>query len=501
MDRQTAVETLARYYKQATPVPPKPPTFKDWSEHNFWIADEAYAIPRLIKLIPHQPIIVDYALDPNNEFQTIVYSTIKKSGKTTIGAAMGRYIAETFGPYSEVYCLANDLEQARGRVYQQLTRSIELDPRYNVKLREIPNLWRVIQKEATHFPTKSIARAVSSDYKGEAGSNPTATIWSELWGYTTEDSKKLWYELTPVPTRRSLRIVETYAGFEDEPGPLWDLWQLAKEGRQLTVDDIDWPYPGPVPIWVNDRAKLFAYIDQGPLARRMPWQTKEYYETQAATLPTQAYQRLHYNYWTTSITAFIPIEWWLACYDETMKPLNVGDKKPCVLGVDAAVSGDCCAAVLVSRHGDSDREIDVHFSQIWEPPKGGKFDYDAPGGLYETILDWCAKYNVVQVAYDAYQLHYMMTRIQNDGIAWCRPFSQAGERSRGDKQLYDMIRDRHLHHRGNDTFMEQHLRNAAAKQARDEDTRLRLVKKSEELKIDDAVALSMCVQECLRLTI
>jgi len=822
-NKEEALAALARYVRANTPTPPRIPSFKDWAESSFWIPpDSTGSTPHLIPLVEHQPIIVNYALNPENEITTIIYSAPKKSGKTAIAAAMARYIAETFGPYSEVFCLANDMEQARGRVYQAAVRSLELDPRYNAAKREIPGYWNVVQREAIHTPSSSILRAVSSDYKGEAGSNPTATVWcvageteiltkhgwivateltendevatlssrdtvqyqkptavnkqvysgnmirfnhrrveflvtpnhrvygkflgnsrdkakakwsfeyadvllkryssgyiksdaaayestdytivtpelaafwgyylsegcynengfvtiaqskaanpktyftikavmasvfgennirpdargqkvsvkeevfgsainimqgkqnvryvpdlimnaptdmqriflaaylegdgwfagkegfqfetislklanqlmqvglhcgyvprymgnrkrgdnyqvihrcslstgpiywqrsgghgtfeeehyegtvvcpslpngiffiryngkccwtgnSELWGYSLEKDLRLWEELTPVPTRRSLRIVETYAGYSDEPGPLWDLWQLAKEGQQLTVDDIAWPFPGPVPIWHNKRAHLFAYIDQGPLARRMSWQDEAYYEEQANTLSPQAYQRLHFNYWTTSTTQFVPIEWYKACFDPAMPLLD--RNKMCVLGVDAAVSSDCCAVSLVSRNDKSDREVDHHFSLVWAPPAGGTIDYSET--LEPAIREICSKYNVVEIAYDAFQLHYMMTNFRNEGLAYVYSFSQGNDRAKADKQLYDMMRDRRYHH-NNDPNMEEHLKNCAAKQSKDEDTKMRIVKKANDRKIDVVVADSMAVSECLRLLV
>jgi hypothetical protein len=68
---------------------------------------------------------------------------------------------------------------------------------------------------------------LASEYAGAAGSNHGFTSWDELWGYTSESSRRLWEELTSVPTRRnSLRFITTYAGWEGEADLLWELYKL-----------------------------------------------------------------------------------------------------------------------------------------------------------------------------------------------------------------------------------------------------------------------------------
>lgn len=513
--KRQALETLAGHFKgeiQNGAAPAIATAVRDsniitFGESNFYIPETGAPI----RLVAHQPLILDYAFDPANHFQTIFYSTVKKSGKTTIASLVARWIAETWGQYNEIYCMANDLEQARGRVYSGIQHSIELDPKYDHTKSMLPDKWKIIGRELRCLRTQSLIKAVSGDYRGEAGSNPTATFWSELWGYTSEDSLRLWDELTPVPTRpRSIRFVETYAGFEDESSLLKDLWDLAKRGRQLTIDDMP-SWPGPegkedwagdlLPLWRNDRARLFAYIDTGEIARRMPWQTPEYYAVQAEGLRDKTFRRLHLNEWTTSLSAFVQIEWWDSCL-AALPPIT--DKNtPITIGVDAAVSDDCIALVGVSRHPDKslhNTDVDVRFVYIWTPPVGGQFDYEAPGGLLPTLRSLIERYDVVEVAYDAYQLHQPMTNLRRDSKVWTHPFSQMGDRAKADKDLFGLIRDRRLRH-GNEPELRMHIQNAASKQAVNEDTKFRIVKKTKDQKIDGAVALSMACYESLRLNL
>lgn len=516
--QSNSLEVIAQYLRNTSPQAQQnntshPTDVISWGERNFYIPTEA-SVPRLISFLPHQKTILRLFFDPryatalgcSPNFQTLVYSTIKKSGKTAIAALIARWVAETWGTHAEVFSLANDLEQARGRIYQAAITSIELDPRYARKDKGIANIWRVIERQATYLPTYSTLKAVSSDYKGEAGSNPTATFWSELWGYESEASIRLWEELTPVPTRpRSIRYVETYAGYDGESSILNELEdRIKKDGYRLTLRDMrslgftqeDWPFPDdPLPFYVHPPTRTFAYWDGGLIARRMPWQTPEYYAAQEGTLRPSAYRRLHLNERVSNDEEFIPREWW----ERLVRDIPTLDTKtPIIIGADASVTGDCTAIVAVSRDPANPSQLAQRLCHIWNPTSGHPLNYKDT--IDATLREWCSKYNVVQIAYDQYQLHHLMTELRNDAVAWCKSFSQNAERSVADKQLYDLIKDARIYHTG-DPELAAHLNNCAAKVPKDDNTRLRLIKKSSKSKIDAAVALSMACHEALRLNL
>lgn len=504
-EKQKALQVVARYFEADLKRLAQPTeAFPDWAERRFYISDTQ----ALIRFLMWQKVVLNFLLDPELDFQTIVFSDIKKSGKTTVAGAVARWIAETWGKYNEVFCMANDEEQARGRIYQKVQESIELDPTFDKGKRGIPNEWRIIRRAIENEANGSFVKSVSNDNRGEAGSNPTGTFWSELWGYTSEDDLRLYEELTPVPTRaRSIRWIDSYAGYEGESELLYEVYdRIVKHGDRLTHADLvkygGWPFDDPPPIFVHQRSRSVAFWDEGIVARRLPWQTEQYYQEQAATLRPLQFERLHLNHWTSSVDSFIPIEWLYNLADGALPHLT--PKEPVVMGVDASVSGDCTAAILVSRDPRNRTRAAIRRAQVWVPPHGGKLNYNAEGGLKPTILDWIAKYNVVQVAYDEFQLHHLMNEIRDDRLAWCRVFSQNASRLTADKQLYDMIRDRELAYNTNELtnieLLIEHAKNAAAKLQKDEDSKLRIIKKG-KLPIDLVVALSMAVSECMRLTL
>ncbi|MGQ9677106.1 MAG: terminase TerL endonuclease subunit [Chloroflexota bacterium] len=489
----------------------------EWAERNFRI-EGTDGTRQLIRLERHQRAILNYVFqlgeNAKPRFTTVLWSTPKKSGKTTIAAMVTAYVAET-QPHSEIYCLANDEEQAQGRVFAAVRQSIELDSSYSPSLRAVPNRWLVRDKWIRHLLTQSVIKPRPSEYKSEAGANPSLTVWTELWGFIHEKDRRLWAEMTPVPTRPfSMRWVETYAGFEGESDELEKLYKLGLKGRQLTAGELgdlgcfeESPNPDdPVPCWVNEAAGLFMYWDEGLKARRMPWQRgpdgERYYREQAQNLTANQYDRLHLNLWRGSESEFVPMAWWDACKDPM--PLAPGERTGLVLGVDAAVSSDCCALVAVSRHPKAredktfERHVVERHIRIWTPPPGGVLDYKAEGGLYEEIKYLCQNYRVEQIAYDPYQLHQLMLDVQGEGLAWCREFGQGEERLKGDKCFYDAIRERRYHHLGDEQARE-HVKGAAQKSSPNEDTKLRIIKKASDKKIDYTVAAAMATAECLRL--
>lgn len=505
---------LRNWLSEAIAIQP-PQDVVEWAESQFlleWPPDSAVVAP--IRLEPHQRAVLRHAFQRDEtgrlRYGTIVYSTIKKSGKTTIGALVARWAAETWGRYGEIYTLANDYEQAKSRVFSALCQSVALHPRYNASRRAIPGRWLLKETEAIYVPTGSTVKALASEYRGSAGMNPSLTVFTELWGYVYEASRRLWVETTPSPTRaNSIRFVETYAGFEGESELLWDLYQLGMEGRQLTANELgdlsafaeapNWD--SLVPCWINEAAGLFVYWDNGELARRMPWQKGEaghrYYQEQATQMTDNQFARLHLNEWSSGESEAVPIAWWDACEaGEKLKP-NEGSRIPIVIGVDAGVSGDCTALVCVARHPGEHGDVVEFHTRVWYP-EGQKLDYRST--LTVEIDALIEKYNVIQVAYDEYQLHHWATEQRDKRNIWYKPFSQGGDRLTADKQLYDIIRDRRLHHSGN-AELRKHIQGCNAKIPKDEESKMRLVKKSDRSKIDAAVALSMACYECLRLSI
>jgi len=155
----------------------------------------------------------------------------------------------------------------------------------------------------TSFSTGTIVEALPSDFRGAAGSNHGLSVWDEAWAYTSEASRRLWDELTPVPTRRnSIRLVVTYAGFPSESELLWQLHQHGMAGTPIPeLSHLDNGDGKPV---CRAADGLFSYWDH---VGRMPWQTEAYLAAQKNSLRANAYLRLHQNRWVEGNESFIDL--------------------------------------------------------------------------------------------------------------------------------------------------------------------------------------------------
>ncbi|MBD3387443.1 MAG: hypothetical protein GF414_00705 [Candidatus Altiarchaeales archaeon] len=472
-----------------------------WMESSFYIEDPRDPFtghmfpPGPIRLHPIQKRILRAALTKVGgrfPYATIVYSTIKKSGKTRLAAGVASWYAATQAAFNEIYCLANDGVQSTDRILKAVRKSVKLSKKAG---KGSMAAWDAYKTEI-RLPNDTFIRALPCNAEGEAGSNPGLTVWSEMWGYSEAHKERLWTEMTIPPTRwgRALRWVESYAGYTGESLVLENLYNVGtKEGERHPL------FPD-LPVYYNLAANMFCYWDDGDAARRMPWQTEDYYRQEASLLTPTEFDRIHRNLWADPVQKAIPIEWWDACMGRV--PALDGATKV-NMAIDASVSGDCTACVLTSRDPKDPSKIMVRAVRIWTPPKGGKIDLEET--VLATLLEWHGAYNLKEVAYDPYQLHNMMTRVRKMKLVKLHEFGQAGERSKADKQLLDLISAKRMVHRG-ESELRQHVDNAQAKQGE----KFRFVRPDISKKgtspftsirkpIDALVALSMATDRCLHL--
>lgn len=439
-------------------------------------------------------------------YSTILWGDIKKSIKSTLTAAVIMFWADTFD-WSSIKIVANDLKQADSREAYYIRRCIGLNAAYFVHERGVKI--NLATYKITFPATNSVIEAIPIDPSGEAGGNDDIVVYTELWAAKGTKYRTMWTESTLSPTKfgRSFRWVETYAGHDGEAEILQPLYDgIVQEQYRM---------PGPWPLYSDRHGRTFAMWNTEP---RLPWQSAAYYAQERKILTPPEFNRVHRNQWVSSTNAFVPIEWWDAC---AQTPYDPFDKlEPLVIALDGGVSDDLFALVGVTRHSVNRAVVAVRLAKVWMPPANGKIEYskidddenyESSDTPYAAILRlWYAGYNIVQVCYDSYQLHDMASRLKQHGIPMS-DFAQTGERLESDKQLYDLIRDRGLVHPGKDdsrrpwaATMRDHIQNANAQtqtaKQKDEDVmRLRLIKRTQALKIDLAVCLSMAAYRCLRL--
>lgn len=398
--------------------------------------------------------------------------------------------------WAEHYVVANDLKQADSRVAHYLRRAVQLNP----------NLKKVTKMTGykINLPNGSFIEAIPIDPSGEAGSNADMLTWSELWGSNETAKENMWAEMTLSPTKagQSFRWVESYAGFSGESTLLYSLYELGVLKGQMLWPDKLYPVtdgePTPLEVFVNKEASMLCLWNTQP---RCPWQTKEYYASEAAILPPNQFARMHRNQWVSSTESYVPSEWMAACNMEGKYP-EIPKNHPVIVALDAAVSDDTFAMWVGCRH-PTDRNVVLTLRcYSWVPKRGEKIDYVGTPerkGPELVLRDLVKEMNVICVTYDSYQLHHFTQQLKYEGLAWFRQFNQGTDRLISDSQLRDLVKERKFWHRGEKVLLE-HLQNADAK-IDPEDRKIRIVKRTESQKIDMAVAASMGSYVCLYLNI
>jgi phage terminase large subunit-like protein len=427
--------------------------------------------------------ILDHCFTPdeNEKFRyvTVIISMRKKSGKTTLGAGIGSWAFEEFRDGSEIYCLANDEEQAASRIYEDIGFDQNRKGQ-RVQSRLIPG------------SNDTTVKVLASEYRSAAGSRPALTLWDELWGYTSDRSRRLWAEMTPPPTVHSpLRVIVTYAGFEGESDLLWDLYEQNFLNGEVVPELADIVDENGESV-CRRNGSVFVYWDT---AARMPWQTEEYYAEQMATLRPSDFQRLHLNMWVTSEEEFIPIKYWdaAATLDGQLlhQPDNPYRQFPISIAVDAGWKHDCLA--IVGTYYDAlENKVGVAFHRVWYPNPDDPLDLSL---VIEYIRHVDQFVHINSIVYDPTQLHQIMTTLKKMGYACIEFNPNSTDMYSATMTLYELFKSGGIEVYPNDD-MRKHMQFAKVES---KGRGIKLVKqhKHSRNKVDLAVALAMACHDAL----
>jgi len=401
---------------------------------------------------------------------------------TTIGAALTSWYLEEAPAFSEVYLIANDKEQTAMRAYGDVS--------YHLTKAGLA----VPRKDKVEMLNGSIGYVLAQEYKSAAGGRQSFVLFDELWAYISEQSRRLWEEMTLPPTvQYPLKVIVTYAGFQGESDLLWDMYEdIVLRGEPVPeLEDIVDNNGKPV-CW--RRGSRFAYWDSVP---RLPWQTPEYYEEQTTELRPEQFLRLHRNEWVTAQSAFIPKKYWDRA--EVLKSPLLYEKQskwyrsPVSVGIDISVNGD--RAAVVGVYFDTDRnKVCLAFNRIWHPGKGAGNELD-PGEIEQYVFDMKKVLNISTVMYDPYQFHRSSIVMASKGLNMVR-FDQTVQNTMAMSQnLFELFKTR-----GIEVYPEDELReHVIFAAAEDRGRGFRIVKDATSRRpVDGAVALAMACYDCVR---
>lgn len=430
-----------------------------------------------LRLESHQRAILKEAFrqDKGGRFvyRTIIYSAPKKSGKTAINALVSVWWAFCVQPPDEIIIAANDIDQSISRVFDAAKGFISRKEILKSHTSEMGKL-------LIRLKNGTVIKAIPSDFAGEAGANQGLVSYDELWGFMSERSRRLYEELTPVPTRKnSIRFISTYAGWENESILLEDLYGRIFDKQGNVKPGVRRPLGEDFPVYtVGD---LFMYWDHEAL---MPWQTSEYYESQRADLRVNTYLRLHENRWISNESSLFDMEEWDSCVDSDHRPPLPSKAIQLFVACDASTKKDRSAVVSVYRSGNF---ICLGPFRTWQPSKDTPMDLEATMETYIRELD--KGYTVVECRYDPWQLHRSATTLKQAGIKMIEFPQTVSNLTDIGQAIYDAVKHKNLK-----LYSDTELRREAAFSVAKETPRgIQIVKLKRGHKIDAIVALATAV--------
>jgi phage terminase large subunit-like protein len=393
-----------------------------------------------------------------------VFGAPKKTGKTATSAMHLITTCLLFGDrFAEGYALANDLEQAQGRVFQAVRRIVEASP----LLRAEAN----VLQQRVEFPRfgGAVIQAIGSDYASAAGANPVISSFDELWAFTSERSRRLWDEMIPSPARRvSLRFVSTYAGFSGESVLLEELYQRGKAQPEIA--------PG---LHAGDGI-LMAWHHE-PVA---PWQTEAWLAEMRRSLRPNQYLRMIECRFVTTESSFIDLADWDACTDPTVRPLLIDRQLPVWVGVDASVKRDS-TAVVACAWDRSVNKVRLIYHKVFQPSRESPLDFEAT--IEATIIELHARFRLQQCRFDPFQMQSTAQRLLKRGIRMVEYPQTPANLTDASQNLFELIKGRNLIAYADDGIRLAIQRAVAVETGRG----WRIAKEKQSHKIDVVIALGM----------
>lgn len=468
----------------------------EWIPENVWNPETVnihqwdYSQGKKIQLEPFQIRILKkvLTLDENGYFpyRTVIWSQPKKSGKTQIAGAVGAWFGSEIEAPNKVLTLANDQEQSAGRIFAAMLPTLHsLGSRVPTAASSKPEI---------RLDNGTRIQAIANNYAGAAGESYGLTLWSELWAYTTERSRRLFDELVPVPTRKnSIRWIETYAGFEDESDLLLSMFlRIFTDTTEQELQPKARRVPGleDLPCYEVPGEGLFVFWDH---ELRMPWHRSDrgqlFIREQQADLRETTFIRLWENRWQPSEGQFIPPEWFKAS-------LRLPNRRavPMVLAADASQRNDTTSLVGIERVlvpilGKASERYRTAMVKVWNP--GGK-DIDLEETLAAEVESlYNAGLMFGPLWYDPFQMHQVAMNLRKKGIP-CAEFPQGNERLLADSFLYKQYKQGKIDNYP-DPDLAAHIQAAKAKEYDNEQMRIIKGTVSGSGKVDAAVAQSMAV--------
>jgi phage terminase large subunit-like protein len=393
-----------------------------------------------------------------------LYSCPKKSGKTTFEAIVVLTMTLLFGgAFPESYVLANDLEQAKSRVFEICCRIVTTSPLLKDEA-------KITQDKITFPHFNATISAIASDAGSAAGTNAVVAGFDELWAYTSERSRRLWDEMTPPPTRKiACRCTVSYAGFEGQSTLLEELYKRGLQ-QPLIGDDL-YGGEGLLMLWTS---RMIA-----------PWQDAAWIADMRRQRPS-VYQRHVLNQFASSSSQFVDMNKWDTIVRPDLAPVACELFTEAFVGIDASYKHDS-AAICVTAFDRSTQMVRLLNHKVFQPSPDAPLDFELTIESY--LLDLKRRFQLRQVRYDPYQMVSTAQRLAKAGIPMEEFPQTVPNLTAASQNLFDMIQSQALV-----LYPDDDMRLAVSRAVAIEGPRgWRIGKEKSAFKIDVIVALAMSV--------
>lgn len=398
----------------------------------------------------------------------------RKQGKSLMGSALAVYSMIAGEAGSEIYAVASDKDQARiifGEAKQQILASPVLSGEARVL------------RDAIEMPRfGSVFRVLSSDFRGQAGLNPSLVLFDELWAQKTSD---LFEQMVQGSGNRlePLIVSITTAGY-DLDTLAGQMYQYGKSVAAGEVDDPSfgfWWWEADADCKIDDPRqwrKANPNIAEGLMSEE-DLQTAVKASFQGSEMSVR---RWRLNQWVRSQESWLPVGAWEQCRSD----LQLLPDLPVWVGIDMALKHDSIAVVIAQPQDD---RIVVR-SKIWQPKDEGVDVSEVEHYLRELH----AAYPVREFAFDPAYFQRSAETLSDEGLPMVE-FPQNGQRMiPACGHAYELIVGGKVAHDGSPTFTDQVL-SAAQRMT---DNGWRLSKGKSKRKIDACIAMVMGLDRATR---
>jgi len=440
-------------------------------------------------------------------YTTALLMLPRKNGKTELIAAVLNYFLFADPELGkEIYCAANETEQAR-IIFKATETMVKQAP----ALMKRSSIWKSTKTIERNGAFDDFVKVLTSNADTKDGLKPYVVVYDELHA---AKSSELYTVLEEGMAHRDepLFIVISTAGYNHE-GIMKRKYDYAKKVRDGVIDDPSFYSmifePDEDDDWTDESVwrKVNPAMGYGV---KIEYLRNKFVKAQHSGEEEVAFKTKHLNIWTSSAKAWIKTEDWARSYSHDIHEEDLRGET-CFAGLDLSSTTDITAFVMVFRKDDARYDILCRFwipeDSIKERSRRDKVPYEdwemiglvfkTPGNIIdydyieEQIKADCEKFDVKEIAYDAWNATSMVTRLDDAGVSTMVPFRQGFKSmSAPTKMIETLVLQKKLNHGGNKvlTWM---MSNVAIK--RDPTDAIKIDKAKSSEKVDGMVALAMAL--------